>query len=43
MFFQLLSRMEVNLVAKMMQSGYLSVIILVKHKNYHFSRFQLDF
>ena len=39
MFFQLFSRIKVNLVAKIMQSGYLCVIILVKHKNYHFSRF----
>ena len=39
MIFQLLSKIKVNLVAKIMQSGYLCVIILVKHKNCHFSWF----
>ena len=31
MFFQLLSTIKVNLVAKIMQSVYLCVIFLVKH------------
>ena len=43
MFFQYLSTLNVNLVAKIMQSAYLCVIFHVKHKNYHFSRFKPDF
>ena len=33
MFFQLLSTIKVNLVAKIMNSAYLCVIFHVKHKN----------
>ena len=43
MFFQLLSTIKVNLVAKMMQSAHLCVMFHVKHKKYHFSRFYPDF
>ena len=32
MFFQLLSTIKVNLIAKIMQSAYLCVIFHVKHK-----------
>ena len=32
MFFQLLSTVKVNLVAKIMQSAYLCVIFHIKHK-----------
>ena len=32
MFFQLVSIIKVNIVAKFMQSAYLSVIFHVKHK-----------
>ena len=32
MFFQLLSTIKVNLVAKIMQSAYLCVIFHIKHK-----------
>ena len=42
MFFQLLSTIKANLVAKFMQSAYLCVIFHVKHKE-NFSRFKLDF
>ena len=39
MFFQLLSTIKANFVAKIMESAYLSVIYHVKHKkNRHFSR-----
>ena len=36
MFFQLLSKIKVNLVAKIMQSAYLCVIFNVKHKKLAF-------
>ena len=36
MFFQLLSTITVKIVDKMMQSGYLCVILHVKHKNIPF-------
>ena len=32
MFFELLSTIKVNIVAKIMQSGYLSAVFHVKHK-----------
>ena len=38
-FFYFLSTIKVNLVAKIIQSGYLYVIIHVKHKNYYFPQF----
>ena len=38
MFFQLLSTIKVNLVAKIMQSAYLCVIFHVKHKKITISR-----
>ena len=38
MFFQLLSTIKVNLVAKIMQSAYLCVIFYVKHKKITISR-----
>ena len=37
MFFQLLSTIKANLVAKFMQSAYLCVIFHVKHKKIPFS------
>ena len=37
-FFQLLSIIKVNIVAKIMQSAYLSVIFHVKHKKNTISR-----
>ena len=36
MFFQLLSTITVKVVDKMMQSGYLCVILYVKHKKIPF-------
>ena len=36
MFFQLPSTITVKIVDKMMQSGYLCVILYVKHKNIPF-------
>ena len=36
MFFQFLSTLKVNLVAKIMQSAYLCVIFHVKHKKLPF-------
>ena len=38
MFFHFLSRIKVNLVFKITQSGYLCVIILFKHKKITISR-----
>ena len=43
MFFQLLSTIKANFVAKIMQSAYLCVIYHVKHKNRQFSQFKPDF
>ena len=44
MFFQLLSTIKVNLVAKLLQSAYLCVIFHVKHKKNTISRgFNLTF
>ena len=39
MFFQLLSTVKVNFVAKIMQSAYLYVIFHVRHKKLQVSRF----
>ena len=36
MFFQLLSTITVKIVDKMVQSGYLCIILYVKHKNIPF-------
>ena len=38
MFFQLLSTVKVNIVAKIIQSAYLCAIFHVKDKKCHFSR-----
>ena len=38
MFFQLLSIIKVNLVAKIMQSAYICIIFHVKHKKIIISR-----
>jgi len=43
MFFQLLSTIKVNLVAKIMQNVYLCVIFHVKHKKLSFLAFLTDF
>ena len=39
--FQPLSTIKVKLVDKMMQSAYLYVVLHVKHKSFHFLRFNL--
>ena len=39
MFFQILSKVKVNLVTRIKQSAYLCVIFHVKLKKYHFSGF----
>ena len=39
MFLQLFSTIEVNLVAKIIQSAFLCVMFHIKLKKYHFLRF----